>query len=48
MKVLRSELGAERPKLGERVEFQGTAYRITRATDHPQFAMIVLVVEPED
>jgi hypothetical protein len=48
MKVLRSELGAERPKLGERIEFQGTAYRITRVTDHPQFPKIVLVVEPED
>jgi len=48
MKVLRSELGADRPKLGERVEFQGAGYRITRVTDHPQFPMIVLVVEPEE
>jgi hypothetical protein len=48
MKVLRSELGAEWPKLGEKIEFQETAYRITRVTDHPQFPMIVLVVEPED
>ena|SRR5687767_15060663 len=48
MKVLRSELGADRPKLGERVEFQDARYRITRVTDHPQFPMIVLVVEPED
>lgn len=48
MKVLRAELGADRPKLGEKVEFQGLTYRITRVTDHPQFPMIVLVVEPED
>ena len=48
MKVLRSELGADRPKLGETVAFQGATYRITRVTDHPQFPMIVLVVEPED
>ncbi len=48
MKVLRSELGADRPKLGETLTFQGATYRITRVTDHPQFPMIVLVVEPED
>jgi hypothetical protein len=48
IKILRSALGADRPKLGERVEFQGVDYRITRVTDHPQFPMIVLVVEPED
>ena len=48
MKVLRSELGADRPRLGEKVTFQGTVYRITRVTDHPQFPMIVLVVEPEE
>jgi hypothetical protein len=48
MKVLRSELGADRPKLGETLEFQSATYRITRVTDHPQFPMIVLVVEPED
>jgi hypothetical protein len=48
MKVLRSELGVDRPKLGERVEFQSANYRITRVTDHAQFPMIVLVVEPED
>ena len=48
MKVLRSELGAERPNLGETVTFQGTVYRITRVTDHPQFPMVVLVVEPEE
>ena len=28
--------------------FQGATYRITRVTDHPQFPMIVLVVEPVD
>jgi hypothetical protein len=48
MKVLRAELGAERPKLGERVDFQASTYRITRVTDHPQFPMVVLVVEPEE
>ena len=48
MKVLRSELGADRPKLGEALTFQGATYRITRVTDHPQFPMIVLVVEPEE
>ncbi len=48
MKVLRSELGTDRPKLGETVAFQGATYRITRVTDHPQFPMIVLVIEPED
>ena len=48
MKVLRAELAADRPKLGETVAFQAATYRITRVTDHPQFPMIVLVVEPED
>ncbi len=48
MKVLRSALGTDRPKLGEMLAFQGATYRITRVTDHPQFPMIVLVVEPED
>jgi len=48
IKILRSALGVDRPKLGERVEFQGVDYRITRVTDHPQFPMVVLVVEPED
>lgn len=48
MKVLRSDLGDDRPGLGERVKVQDTDYRITRVTDHPQFPMIVLVVEPED
>src|SRR3954467_15987362 len=48
MKVLRSAFGSDRPKLGERIEFQAAGYRITRVTDHPQFPMIVLVVEPED
>ena len=48
MKVLRSELGSDRPRLGETVGFQGATYRITRVTDHPQFPMIVLVAEPVD
>ena len=48
MKMLRSELGADRPKLSETLVFQGATCRITRVTDHPQFPMIVLVVEPED
>ena len=48
MKVLRAELGADRPKLGEKVAFQCLTYRITRVTEHPQFPIIVLVVEPED
>ena len=48
VKILRSELGADRPKFGETVAFQGATYRITRVTDHPQFPMIVLVVEPVD
>lgn len=48
MKVLRSELGTDRPQIGERVEFQTASYRITRVTDHPQFPMVVLVVEPEE
>jgi hypothetical protein len=48
MKVLRSEFGAERPRLGDAVGFNGVTYRITRVTDHPQYPMVVLVVEPED
>ena len=48
MKVPRSELGADRQKLGERVESQSANYHITRVTDHPQFPMIVLAVEPEE
>jgi hypothetical protein len=48
VKVLRSALGADRPKFGETGAFQGATYRITRVTNHPQFPMIVLVVEPED
>ena len=48
MKLLRSTLGTDRPKLGETVEFQRATYRITRVTDHPQFPMVVLVAEPVD
>jgi hypothetical protein len=48
MKVLRAELGPDRPRLGEIVQFNGVTYRITRVTDHPQFPMVVLVVEPEE
>jgi hypothetical protein len=48
IKILRSTLGVDRPKLGELLEFQGVGYRITRVTDHPQFPMVVIVVEPED
>ena len=48
MKVLRSALGTDRPKLGETLTFQDATYRITRVTDHPQFPMIVLVAEPVD
>jgi hypothetical protein len=33
MKVLRSELGADRPKLGETVAFQDTTYRFTRVAE---------------
>lgn len=48
VKIPRAAFATERPKLGERVEFQAAGYRITRVTDHPQYPMIVLVVEPED
>ena len=48
MKLLRSALGTDRPRLGETVEFQSATYRITRVTDHPQFPMVVLVAEPVD
>ena len=48
IKVLRSELGSDRPRLGETVVFQDATYRITRVTDHPQVPMVVLVVEPVD
>jgi hypothetical protein len=48
IKILRAAFTDETPKLGERVEFQETKYRITRVTDHPQSPMIVLGVEPED
>ena len=48
IKIPRVAFTNERPKLGERVEFQSAGYRITRVTDHPQYPMVVLVVEPED
>ena len=48
IKILRAAFTDETPKLGQRIEFQETKYRITRVTDHPQYPMIVLVVEPED
>ena len=48
IKIPRAAFTGERPRLGERVEFQAAAYRITRVTDHPQYPMIVIVVEPED
>ena len=48
IKIPRAAFTGETPKLGERVEFQETNYRITRVTDHPQYPMIVIVAEPED
>ena len=48
IKIPRSAFSKERPKLGDPVEFNCEHYRITRVTDHPQFPMVVLVVEPVD
>ena len=48
IKIPRLAFVTTRPKLGERIEFQEAGYRITRVTDHPQYPMVVLVVEPED
>ena len=48
IKILRAAFTGERPKLGELITFQDTDYRITRVTDHPQYPLMVLVVEPED
>src|SRR5438445_13833335 len=48
IKIPRSGFTDERPKLGDPIEFNGEPYRITRVTDHPQYPMIVLVVEPQN
>lgn len=48
VKIMRSALGSERPKLGEIIVFEDARYRITRTTDHPRYPMVVLVVSPED
>jgi hypothetical protein len=48
IKIPRGAFTAERPKLGEEIQFQETEYRITRVTDHPQYPMVVLVAEPKE
>src|SRR5438132_13947723 len=48
IKIPRASLTGDKPKLGERIEVQDIGYRITRVTDHPQYPMVVLIVEPED
>lgn len=46
IKIPRTSFGAQLPKLGEIVEFEGTRFRIVRITNHPQYPLIVLVVGP--
>ena len=48
VKIPRAAFGSERPKLDEKVEFNGGTYRITRVTDHQQYPLIVLVVSVEE
>src|SRR5438034_10919495 len=48
IKIPRRAFTDERPKLGDPIEFNGELYRVTRVTDHPQYPMIVLVVEPQN
>ena len=47
IKIPRSAFNTARPKLGEQMQFQDIGYRITRVTDHPQYPMVVIVVEPD-
>ena len=46
IKIPRTAFGAQLPKLGEIVGFEGGQFRIVRITNHPQYPMIVLVVGP--
>ena len=46
IKIPRPAFGAQLPKLGEIVGFEGGQFRIVRITNHPQYPMSVLVVGP--
>jgi len=46
IKIPRTAFGAQLPKLGEIVGFEGGEFRIVRITNHPQYPLIVLVVGP--
>ena len=46
IKIPRTSFGAQLPKLGEIVGFEGVRFRVVRITNHPQYPMIVLVVGP--
>ena len=46
IKIPRTAFGAQVPKLGDIVGFEGGQFRIVRITNHPQYPMIVMVVGP--
>ena len=46
IKIPRATFGAQLPKLGDVIGFEGGQFRIVRITNHPQYPMIVLVVGP--
>lgn len=46
IKIPRTAFGAQLPKLGEIIGFEGGQFRIVRITNHPQYPLIVLVVGP--
>ena len=46
IKIMRAAFGAQLPKLGDIVGFEGNRFRINRVTNHPQYPMLVLVVGP--
>ena len=48
IKIPRTAFHKRRPKLGEIVTFEGERFRIARATNHPQYPLLVLVVGPAE
>ncbi|NUN98815.1 MAG: hypothetical protein HUU16_21895 [Candidatus Omnitrophica bacterium] len=48
VKLLRSDLAAGLPKVGEAIAFEGRRYRITRVSERPTRPLVVLTVSAQD
>ena len=44
VKIAKSALGKDRPKLNDPIEFDGITYRVARTTESPTYPMVTLTV----